>query len=139
MGAFESLFLQVGAAQPGWITGSAKTFCELDIQASFAYTEVPAASFTAYNAQATVNLDQATDEIGAIVTQKWLSMNSINEIEAWSDYRRLSLPAMPNSLLAPSATARPLRLMYPESERQTNTHEASKQGSEQVTVDKVVG
>jgi len=137
MGAFESLFLQAEAAQRGWITGSAKTFYEQGIQASFAYTEVPAASFAAYNAQATVNLDQATDKISAIITQKWLSMNSISGIEAWSDYRRLSLPAIPNSLLAPSATARPLRLMYPESERQTNNAEASKQGSDQVTVDKI--
>ncbi|RDC56167.1 SusD/RagB family nutrient-binding outer membrane lipoprotein [Pedobacter chinensis] len=137
MGSFESLFLQAEAAQRGWIAGSAKTFYEQGIQASFTYNEVPTASFAAYNAQPSVDFDQATDKISAIITQKWLSLNSINGIEAWSDYRRLGLPAIPNSLGAPSPAARPLRLMYPESERQTNNAEASRQGGDQVTVDKV--
>jgi hypothetical protein len=137
MGAYESLFLQAEAAQRGWIAGSAKNFYEQGIQASFAYNEVPASAFTAYNAQTAVNFDQAANKISAIITQKWLSMNGTNGIEAWSDYRRLGLPAIPNSLQAPSADARPLRLMYPESERQTNNAEASKQGGDQVTIDKV--
>ncbi|MFW0718322.1 SusD/RagB family nutrient-binding outer membrane lipoprotein [Pedobacter sp. N23S346] len=137
MGAFESLFLQAEAAQRGWITGNAKTLYERGIQSSFAYNEVPATGFVAYNTQATVNFDQAADKISAIITQKWLAMNGTNGIEAWSDYRRLGLPLIPNSLQAPSATARPLRLMYPESERQTNNAEATRQGGDQVTVDKV--
>ena len=137
MGAFESLFLQAEAAQRGWITGNAKLLYEQGIQSSFAYTDVPASAFSTYNAQQAVNFDQAANKIDLIISQKWLSMNGTNGIEAWSDYRRLGLPAIPNSLQAPSADARPLRLMYPESERQTNNAEASKQGGDQVTVDKV--
>ncbi|GAB3341214.1 SusD/RagB family nutrient-binding outer membrane lipoprotein [Larkinella ripae] len=137
LGSFESLFLQAEAAQRGWLTGSAKTFYEQGIQESFKYMEVAATEFAAYNAQPTVNLDQATNKLGAIVTQKWLALNSISSIEAWSDYRRLGIPAIPNSLDAPAPTARPLRLMYPESERQTNNTEASKQGSDDIVTDKI--
>ncbi|GAB3247865.1 SusD/RagB family nutrient-binding outer membrane lipoprotein [Larkinella harenae] len=137
MGSFESLFLQAEAAQRGWISGSAKTFYEQGMQESFKYMEVPASAFTAYNAQSTVNFDQATNKIASIITQKWLALNSISSIEAWNDYRRLGLPAIPNSLDAPAPTARPLRLMYPESERQTNNVETSKQGSDDMVKDKV--
>ncbi|MGV3561036.1 SusD/RagB family nutrient-binding outer membrane lipoprotein [Larkinella arboricola] len=137
MGSFESLFLQAEAAQRGWITGSAKTFYEQGIQESFKYMEVAATAFAAYNAQPTVNLDQVPDKMAAIITQKWLALNSISSIEAWTDYRRLGLPAIPNSLDAPAPTARPLRLMYPESERQTNNNETSKQGSDDIIKDKV--
>ncbi|WP_192823463.1 SusD/RagB family nutrient-binding outer membrane lipoprotein [Rufibacter sp. LB8] len=137
MGSFESLFLQAEAAQRGWITGSAKTFYELAIQESFKYMEVPAGEFAAYNNQNSVNFDQATDKIERIIEQKWLALNSISSIEAWNDYRRLGFPNLPNSLLAPSPTARPLRLMYPETERQTNDAEASKQGNDDILTARV--
>ena len=137
MGSFESLFLQAEAVQRGWLAGSAKTFYEQGIQESFKYMEVATSEFAAYNVQPTVNFDQATNKIEAIITQKWLALNSLSSIEAWSDYRRLGIPAIPNSLDAPAPTARPLRLMYPESERQTNNAEASKQGSDDIMKDKV--
>jgi hypothetical protein len=137
MGSFESLFLQAEAAERGWITGSAKAFYEQGIQESFKYMEVAAAAFAAYNSQNIVNLDKADDKIERIIEQKWLALNSISSLEAWSDYRRLGIPAIPNSLEAPSPTLFPLRFMYPESERQTNNVEASKQGGDDVTSDKV--
>lgn len=137
LSSFESLFLQAEAAQRGWISGSAASFYENGIKESFKYLEVNASDFVAYNNQASVNFAAAGNKIERIIEQKWLSMNSINSIEAWSDFRRLELPAIPNSLLAPSPDARPLRLMYPETERQTNNAEASKQGGDEVTVNKV--
>ncbi|MEZ0486539.1 SusD/RagB family nutrient-binding outer membrane lipoprotein [Fibrella aquatica] len=137
MGSFESLFLQAEAAQRGWLSGSAKDLYEKGISESFKYMEVPATELAVYNAQATVNLDQATDKIARIVEQKWLALNSISSLEAWNDYRRLGVPAIPNSLQAPAPTAWPLRLMYPETERMTNNSEASKQGSDDVISDKI--
>ncbi len=138
LASFESLFLQAEAAQRGWIAGAAKTFYEQAIAESFKYMEVPAASFTTYNAQNNVNLDQATDKIKRIIEQKWLALNSISSLEAWSDYRRLGFPAIPNSLLAsPTLSARPLRLMYPESEIQTNGSQVALQGNNDVTVSAV--
>lgn len=131
MGSFESLFLQAEATQRGWLPdGNAQSLYEDGIRESFKYMEVNASLFTTYNTQANVNFAQAADKIVRIAEQKWLALNSISGIEAWSEYRRLGVPLIPNSLEAPTPTARPLRLMYPESERQTNNTEASKQGSD---------
>jgi hypothetical protein len=137
MGSFESLFLQAEAAQRGWISTPVKGLYEQAIQESFKYMEVAATTFAAYNAQPTVNLDQASGKIERIIEQKWLALNSISSLEAWSDYRRLGFPALPNSLDAPTRTTYPLRFMYPESERQTNNDEAKKQGADDVTISKV--
>lgn len=139
MGSFESLFLQAEAANRGWISGSDQIFYEQGIAESFKYMEVNAGLFAAYNEQATVKLSAAPADqrIKRIIEQKWLALNSISSLEAWSDYRRLGFPEIPNSLLAPSPDARPLRLMYPESERQTNAAEAAKQGNDEVTVGKI--
>ncbi|MBX3238835.1 MAG: SusD/RagB family nutrient-binding outer membrane lipoprotein [Chitinophagaceae bacterium] len=138
MGSFESLFLQAEAAQRGWLSGAdAKSLYEQAIRESFKYMEVPDAEFAAYNAQATVNFDEATDKIERIITQKWLSLNSISSIEAWNDYRRLGIPQIPNSLEAPSPTSRPLRFMYPETERMTNNEQTLKMGSDDILNNKV--
>lgn len=140
MGSFESLFLQAEAAERGWISGNAKTLYENAIKESFKYMEVVAGDFTAYNAQASVNystLLTKAEKIERIIEQKWLALNSISSIEAWNDYRRLNLPNIPNSLDAPSPTSRPLRLMYPETERMTNNEEASKQGNDDMLTGKI--
>ena len=92
--------------------------------------EVAASAFTGYNLQIEVSFDAATDKINRIIEQKWLALNSINSIEAWSEYRRTGWPAIPNSLEAPTPSSRPLRLMYPETERMTNNGNASAQGSD---------
>lgn len=127
LSSFESLFLQAEAAQRGWISGSAKSFYDLAVAESFVYVGTTGMSIDNYLAQSNVAYNATIERI---IEQKWLSLNSISSIEAWNDYRRLSLPNIPNSLDVASATDRPLRLMYPESERQTNNVEASKQGSD---------
>jgi hypothetical protein len=137
MASFESLFLQAEAAQRGWIGGDAKTLYEQAIRESFDYMEVDAASFAAYNEQESVNLGLAEDRITRIIEQKWLALNSISSIEAWNDFRRLGIPAIPNSLEAPTPSSRPLRFMYPETERMTNNEEASRQGSDNILTDAV--
>ncbi len=137
LGAFESLFLQAEAVQRGWLTGDAKALYEAGIQSSFQYMEAGTAGFTAYNAQASVNFDDATNKIERIIEQKWLALNSISSIEAWNDYRRLGYPAIPNSADAPSPAARPLRFMYPETERMTNNDNTRQQGNDDITVSAV--
>ncbi len=137
MGSFESLFLQAEAAQRGWIPGTAKSFYEQAIQESFDYMEVDANAFATYNVQTTVNFDDAEDKIERIIEQKWLALNSISSIEAWNDYRRLGIPAIPNSLEAPTPASRPVRFMYPETERMTNNEETSKIGSDDMLNDPV--
>ncbi|HEY9490290.1 MAG TPA: SusD/RagB family nutrient-binding outer membrane lipoprotein [Chryseosolibacter sp.] len=132
MGSFESLFLQAEAAQRGWISGSPKDLYETAVHESFKYMEVDVSAFSDYNAQAAVSFDGATDKIRRIIEQKWLALNSISSIEAWNDYRRLGIPEIPNSLEAPTPMSRPLRFMFPETERMTNNHEASRMGSDDV-------
>ena len=134
MGSFESLFLQAEAAQRGWISGSAGELYNKAIKESFDYMEVPEGQLDGYLAGSLIAYDGTLNQI---IEQKWLALNSISSIEAWNDYRRLGIPEIPNSLLAPTAQARPLRLMYPETERMTNDEEASKQGNDLMTEAKV--
>lgn len=136
LGSFESLFLQAEAAERGWIEGSAKIYYELAIKESFIYLTLDLSSFEIYNAQSNVNLDGAENKLERIINQKWLAMNSINSIEAWNDYRRLGLPHFP-ATAASGITGRPLRLMYPETERGTNLEQVLAQDGDMMLVDKV--
>lgn len=136
LSSFESLFLQAEAAQRGWIDGSAKSFYEQAIQESFLYLSVPASEFASYNGQAAVNFDQASEKIARIIEQKWLALNSVNSIEAWNDYRRLGLPSFPGTA-ATGINGRPLRFMYPETERGANGDNVAAQGSDLMLQDKV--
>ncbi|HEY8398192.1 MAG TPA: SusD/RagB family nutrient-binding outer membrane lipoprotein [Flavihumibacter sp.] len=128
MSSFESLFLQAEAAERGWISGSAKDLYESAIAASFSYigTAAPASYFD----QESVDLDQAPNRIARIIEQKWLALNTLSGFEAWSDYRRLGVPAIPQSLASPNMdpSYRPLRLTYRQSEISGNGDEVSKQG-----------
>lgn len=135
----ESLFLQAEAAQRGWIDGTAKDFYERGIQASFNYIGVPASAFTAYNDQATVSFNDASNKIERIINQKWLALNGLSGAEAWNDYRRLGFPAgMPGSLAVSSTGAiLPKRLRYPSSEVGSNSSEVAKQGNINGLVNKV--
>lgn len=130
LGSFESLFLQAEAAGRGWISGEAKAYYNLAIEESFKYMEA-AAGYSDYIIQDKVDLDQAVDKIERIIEQKWLSLNTINGFEAWSDYRRLGIPAIPQSLRSPNAdpSYRPLRLTYRKSELTGNGEEVVKQGN----------
>jgi len=136
LSSFESLFLQAEAAQRGWITGNAKAFYESGIKESFQYMSVASTEFPAYNAQTLVNYDSASEKISRIIEQKWLALNSINSIEAWNDYRRLGLPNFPGTA-ATGVDGRPLRFMYPETERGTNGENTAAQGSDLMTQDRV--
>jgi hypothetical protein len=130
LGSFESLFLQAEAAQRGWIGGNAEDFYNLAVQESFKYMEA-VAGYADYIIQDEVDLDYAANKIERIIEQKWLSLNTINGFEAWNDYRRLGIPAIPQSLRSPNADPayRPLRLTYRKSELTGNGEEVTKQGT----------
>ncbi|MFC3197810.1 SusD/RagB family nutrient-binding outer membrane lipoprotein [Parapedobacter deserti] len=137
LSSFESLFLQAEAAERGWIGGDAATYYNQAIAASFVYIGLDGEQATIYIAQPAVSLGEAGNRIARIIEQKWLAINSVNSFQAWNDFRRLGLPDFPNSESAPSATARPLRLMYPETELQTNREEVNKQGGDDITKNRV--
>lgn len=55
-----------------------------------------------------------------ILTQKFLAENTIAGTEAWDDYRRILLPRIPVSIQAQTPGQFPKRLLYPQSEINTN-------------------
>ena len=132
----ESLFLQAEAIQRGWLPGNAQSAYENAVRESFSWLGVPNAtvSANAYMASATAIADWGTaaNKINLIVYQKYIALCGINPLEAWSDYRRLGIPASsaivtadPNRL-SPNL---PARLLYPASEYAVNAANVLAQGT----------
>ena len=74
-----------------------------------------------------VNYDVATTsgslgKQAIILYQKYLALNSVASVEAWDDYRRAAQPKLPASTQSqsPRADKLPTRLLYPQSEINTN-------------------
>ena len=127
----EAFFIQAEAAQRGWIAGDPKTLYQQAITESYLNLGLTAANATTYYSQATANVgwDSSTNKIQAVITQKWASLNGWSPFEAWSDYRRLGLPAVPISQ-DPSTSVKqiPVRLLYPQSEYNYNGTVVKAQG-----------
>jgi len=124
MTASEAYFLQAEAAVRGYISGTAQSFYDAGINASFALLgATPGTYVNDINAVvgqgfgAAVGLDQ---QIEAIMTQKWIALMGINGIESWIEYTRTGYPAVPLATTAQQA-AKPNRLMYPGSEYTANS------------------
>jgi hypothetical protein len=128
MSDFESLFLQAEAAQRGWITsGTAQSFYESAITQSFVYLEpstgTPVADAAAYFGQALPNVGWASssNKLTAILTQKWAALNGINWFEAYTDFRRTGVPALPISASTIHVVPQiPVRFLFPQVELNTN-------------------
>jgi hypothetical protein len=71
---------------------------------------------------ATGNSARNVSKLEKIIYQKYLAMNSVTGIEAWNEYRRTAFPKFPASLqsASPRADKLPLRLLYPQSEINSN-------------------
>jgi hypothetical protein len=121
MSSYESLFLQAEAAQRGWLAGSAQALYEAAIHENFAVYGLQDSLATNYIAQPSVAFP-ATDQIKAIITQKWAAMCGNQNNEAWTEWRRTGFP----DFLTPSVTAlfsgMPNRYLYPQSEIDANGH-----------------
>ncbi len=129
----ESLFMQAEAAQRGWLTADPKTLYQAAITESFVNVGRTPAEAVAYYSQPVndVNWDASPNKIEAIIRQKWASENSLDPFEAWSDYRRLGLPADIPISQDPSTSVKqiPVRLFYPQSEFSTNATNVNAQGT----------
>lgn len=126
----ESLFLQAEAVARGWFPGNARTAYENAVRESFIWLGVSDAVNAAntYLGSATVaNFDNAgataITQAKFIVNQKYLALNGINPLEAWSDYRRLSVPSNLAISVNPAKVSGtlPVRLPYPASEVAVNS------------------
>ena len=117
----ESYFLQAEASALGWSGGDAQTEYENGITASFVhwgFTMGDAANYIAQPAIAFPSGGTTDDQIKAIITQKWASMNGTEDAEAWTEFRRTGYP----DFLVPSVSSVlpagefPARMLYPSSE-----------------------
>jgi hypothetical protein len=120
---FESLFIQAEAAQRGWISGNAQALYESAVTANFLYLDLTKEQANEYlTNEAVAQWASNSDKIALIIKQKWAAMNGTNDIEPWTDYRRLELPAdMPISIASTVSTRKiPVRMLYPQAEYNTN-------------------
>ncbi|SJZ38498.1 SusD/RagB family nutrient-binding outer membrane lipoprotein [Sediminibacterium ginsengisoli] len=136
----EAYFLQAEAAQRyGVALGTAQSLYESGILAHFRTVAAPS---TAGNASNTgdayairyyskpiqnVGWAASTDKIRAILIQKWVSLEHINGLEAWSEYRKSSgstsvgVPILP-ATVASTSNPEPVRYLYPQTEYDANTN-----------------
>jgi hypothetical protein len=140
----ESLFIQAEAAQRGFIPGSAKAFYEAAVTQSVllvgqkssldpaTYVPLTAGDAATYLAQANpiVNFDAATDKLKLIITQKWCALNGLNPMPVWTDWRRTGYPDFLHWSADPNKKnpTPPVRLLYPQSEVNTNNDNVLLQG-----------
>lgn len=112
----ELQFLLAEAALKGYISGSAATYYQAGIQASFDYfnTPVPANYFDRVNIKF-----NGTDDLQKIMTQKWLA-HFMNGYEAWLDIRRTGFPKLKVAQDNLNNNVYPVRFHYPESEQAAN-------------------
>jgi hypothetical protein len=131
LSAAESYFLQSEAYLKGYLSGgaaAAKTAFEKGIEESFKLDGSTAAAAQTYYSTSTqplVNWTVASlvnRQFEAIITQKWVSNNGINGLEAWTELRRTGFPlGTPIPLNNVSGGKFPLRLPYPQSELAGNS------------------
>ncbi|THF51309.1 SusD/RagB family nutrient-binding outer membrane lipoprotein [Flavobacterium supellecticarium] len=127
--AAESYFLQAEAVQRGYLSGSAENLFITGIEKSFQLLGVPATGVgnitdykTAINsagADPRISWLTSTNKIETIMTQKWIALMGINGIESWIEYTRTGFPVTDLALTA-TRPAKPVRLMYPNSEYTAN-------------------
>lgn len=145
--ASESYFLQAEAAYKGMISGDYHVLYQSGVEQSFIYAYNGSPSYwvnndisdaDAYISQSTgkvnnYNISLTTNPIETIVSQKWIALNGINPIEAYSDYRRTGYPSYIYGSRYAGAALLPDRLYYPRSEYATNAQNVKAQGADLLT------
>lgn len=140
----ESLFLQAEAAQraatnanwtiPNVTLPDPKTAYENAVRESFAWLGLTTVQANNYltSGNAIVDWASASNKLNLIITQKYLALIGLNNFEAWIDYRRLGIPAVPKSLAPSVGPNIPLRLRYPQAEINYNSANVAAQGNPDV-------
>jgi hypothetical protein len=141
---FESLFLQAEAVQRGLIDGDAKALYESAVTSSILYEGGPAGTAEAaatYLSQpiANVSWDASSNKLAAIITQKWVALNGLLPQPIWVDYRRTGYPDFIHFTEDPARKndTPPVRLLYPQTEINTNSDNVTAQGTINVFTSKI--
>ena len=113
-------FMLAEAAHRGWISGSAQSYYEAGIAASWRQWGVfDQAAYDAYIANPAVAWD-ANKAMELIGNQKWVALY-LQGMEAWSEWRRTGYPTLTPAPDALSADGEiPRRFGYPTTERDLN-------------------
>jgi len=145
--SFESDFLHAEAVARGWMTDmSVQEAYEAAVTESFVWLMTPDSTVTAASGVAAAylansdagnvanwsNVATASTQvkINYILTQKYISLCSIDALEAWSDYRKMNKATIPAAVggytllsvnPARGTNTIPLRMLYPQSEYTSNT------------------
>jgi hypothetical protein len=137
MSSAEALFLQAEAVVRGWIPGNAQALYEAGITAAFKAVGLADTDATTYYTTGGQNVNWAAssgstaNQIEAIVTQKYLSLNGYNNFEGWSEFKRTGYPVGVPRSVDPKAigTGIPNRIYYPTSEYQQNAASVGAEGT----------
>lgn len=133
--AAEVAFLKAEAYQKGWASGNAKQafvdgmlfstqfFYDLNEISDDSRNKVTAPTDGAVTGYAEKVWENASDKLGAIITQKWLNFGYIQSAQAWTEVRRTGYPQLyyPEDNLSGVFKNVPNRLPYPNTERSSNT------------------
>jgi len=133
---FESLFLQAEAVQRTLITGDAKALYESAVTQSIIYmggasgTPAAAATFLADTTTNLANFSRSPNKLATIMSQKWLSLIGVSAMPLWTDYRRTGYPTFIHFSQDPVRLndTPPVRLLYPQTEINTNNENVKLQG-----------
>ena len=116
----EMCFNIAEAVNRGWTTGNAQDWYERGVKASMSFYGINDA--TAYLAQSTVKYAGNTGSgLTQILNQKYIAFFQNSSYEAYYNWRRTGVPAF---LIGPgtsNGTKIPLRYLYPNSEKTTNS------------------
>ncbi len=149
----ESLFLQAEARQRGIITGgpTAASLLTAAVRESFVklgLTSTQADTYITGNAgYPDVDINAPGGGLFTILSQKWFALNTFNELEVWTDWRRTDIvygaavgyTAGPTLSVDPGRTSNiiPKRLLYPQSEYNYNAANVGGEGTLSVFTNKI--
>jgi hypothetical protein len=116
MSGSESAFLQAEAVLRGRIAGNAQALTAAAIQASFTQLGAIGAATIIGNYDGSIQF---------VITQKFIANMHLNGFENYTEFRRTGFPNVPvagkvGDLTTPIAPNTPVRLLYPQSEVNTN-------------------
>jgi len=124
LSAAESYFLQAEAIARGWGTGNAEEMYQNGIAASLLFWGLSEDDVNTYLAQPAIAFPgggSVEQQIKAIITQKWASMDGTENIEAWTEWRRTGYPDFfVISKTSSIGNKFPVRILYPDSEVASN-------------------
>ncbi len=141
--SYESLFLQAEAVARGWIPGSASALYNAGITASFnaVNAQGPVAAYLAQPSVAYPATGTLAQQVQAIITQKYISLNGLFNFEGYNEFRRTGYPVLPQNPASqdPAAVSQtlPARIPYPLSELNTNQPNLALQGDINVFTSKI--